>query len=118
MLGTAGAARCMQVHHPRVEQMVAVAAHSFTAGDLLRMERVLLDALRFSITGPTAYTFLHLLTQARQAPARGAAGSAEAGAAAARQPACVAAWVVLAHASHLSAALHACRPAWRLALRV
>jgi hypothetical protein len=32
-------------------------------GDLLRVERILLDALEFNVTGPTAYAFLHLLTQ-------------------------------------------------------
>eukprot|EP00775_Hariotina_reticulata_P007577 gene7577-7780_t len=53
-----------QVHHPNVEQMVAVAAHSFTAADLLRVERILLDALEFNIAAPTAYACLHLLTQA------------------------------------------------------
>lgn len=54
---------CLQVHHPTVEQLVAVAAHSFTAADLLRVERILLDTLDFNITLPTPYSFLHLLTQ-------------------------------------------------------
>lgn len=53
----------LQVQHPSVAQLVAVAAHSFTANDLLRVERILLDALEFNITSPTAYNFLHLLTQ-------------------------------------------------------
>jgi len=56
----------LQVHHPNVEQMVAVAAHSFTAADLLRVERILLDALEFNIAAPTAYGCLHLLTQVRE----------------------------------------------------
>ena len=34
-------------------------------GDLLRVERILLDALEFNVAGPTAYAFLHLLTQVR-----------------------------------------------------
>jgi len=36
---------------------------SLSQGDLLRVERILLDALEFNVTGPTAYAFLHLLTQ-------------------------------------------------------
>eukprot|EP00879_Flechtneria_rotunda_P011673 GHRR01012193.1.p1 GENE.GHRR01012193.1~~GHRR01012193.1.p1 ORF type:complete len:326 (+),score=95.11 GHRR01012193.1:278-1255(+) len=58
------ACKTLEVHHPTVEQMVAVAAHSFTAGDLLRVERVLLDTLEFNPTTHTPYGFLHLLTQA------------------------------------------------------
>lgn len=53
----------LQVQHPSVAQLVAVAAHSFTANDLLRVERILLDALDFNVTSTTAYGFLHLLTQ-------------------------------------------------------
>jgi hypothetical protein len=44
---------------------VAVAAHSFSAADLLRVERVLLDALEFKLALPTPYGCLHLLTQVR-----------------------------------------------------
>lgn len=58
------ASKQLEVHHPTVEQMVQVAANSFTQGDLLRVERILLDALEFNVMGPTAYAFLHLLTQA------------------------------------------------------
>lgn len=58
------AAKALEVHHPSVEQMVGVAAHSFSGADLLRVERILLDALDFCITSPTPYGFLHLLTQA------------------------------------------------------
>lgn len=59
------ASKQLEVHHPTVEQMVQVTANSFTQGDLLRVERILLDALEFNVMGPTAYAFLHLLTQVR-----------------------------------------------------
>jgi len=88
-----------------------VAAHSFTAGDLLRMERVLLDALGFSITGPTAYTFLHLLTQVRAAAARGTTAWTS------RTPASMCCRMRGA-CTRLDTCLHACRLPWRLALRV
>ncbi|KAF8060360.1 CCNA2 [Scenedesmus sp. PABB004] len=58
------ASKQLEVVHPSVAQMVAVAAHSFSAGDLLRVERILLDGLAFAVTTPTPYAFLHLLTQA------------------------------------------------------
>eukprot|EP00882_Tetradesmus_deserticola_P023436 GHRQ01025502.1.p1 GENE.GHRQ01025502.1~~GHRQ01025502.1.p1 ORF type:complete len:279 (+),score=63.71 GHRQ01025502.1:180-1016(+) len=59
------ATKQLEVHPPSVEQLVAVAAHSFTASDLLRVERVLLDALEFRTARPTPYGCLHLLTQVR-----------------------------------------------------
>lgn len=52
-----------QVSHPSVEQLVAIAANCFSAQDLLRMERVLLDALDFGVAAPTGFTFLHLYAQ-------------------------------------------------------
>ncbi|WIA44296.1 hypothetical protein OEZ86_007099 [Tetradesmus obliquus] len=80
MAGAAGVPRCvlqlvavgcvflatkqLEVRPPSVEQLVAVAAHSFSAPDLLRVERLLLDALEFRLAPPTPYGCLHLLTQA------------------------------------------------------
>ena len=58
------AAKELEVSHPSVEALTAVAAHCFSAQDLLRMERVLLDALGFEVGGgATAYAFLHLYAQ-------------------------------------------------------
>jgi hypothetical protein len=54
-----------QVSHPTVEQLTAIAANCFTPQDLLRMERVLLDALDFTVCTQTAFTFLHLFAQVR-----------------------------------------------------
>jgi hypothetical protein len=51
------------VRPPSVEQLVAVAAHSFSASDLLRVDRLLLDALEWQLAAPTPYGCLHLLTQ-------------------------------------------------------
>jgi hypothetical protein len=67
----------LQVHAPSVEQLVAVAAHSFSAADLLRVERVLLDALDFKLHRPTPYGCLHLLTQATLAAMSMAADSTQ-----------------------------------------
>lgn len=79
-----------QVCHPSVSQMVAVAAHSFSSNDLLRVERILLDGLEFATSGPHAYTFLHLLTQAtlatRSAAAAASTVAASTAAAAAAPP--------------------------------
>eukprot|EP00883_Tetradesmus_obliquus_P013327 jgi/Sobl393_1/6267/SZX77020.1 len=58
------ATKQLEVRPPSVEQLVAVAAHSFSAPDLLRVERLLLDALEFRLAPPTPYGCLHLLTQA------------------------------------------------------
>lgn len=38
--------------------------------DLLRMERIMLDTLSWHVKTPTAYTFLHLYTQAQAQPAQ------------------------------------------------
>ncbi|GBF99395.1 G2 mitotic-specific cyclin C13-like [Raphidocelis subcapitata] len=57
------AGKHLEVSHPSVEQLVAIAANCFTAQDLLRMERVLLDALDFGVAAPTGFTFLHLYAQ-------------------------------------------------------
>ncbi|GBF92604.1 G2 mitotic-specific cyclin-A [Raphidocelis subcapitata] len=57
------AAKDLEVNHPTVEQLVAIAANCFSAQDLLRMERVLLDALDFSVANHTAFSFLHLYAQ-------------------------------------------------------
>ena len=51
------------MNHPTVEQLTAIAANCFAAQDLLRMERVLLDALDFGVAGATAFSFLHLYAQ-------------------------------------------------------
>lgn len=37
--------------------------------DLLRMERIILNLLDFGVSGPTCYTFLHLLAQVISSPA-------------------------------------------------
>jgi hypothetical protein len=42
-------------------------AHSFSGSDLLRVERLLLDALEFKLAPHTPYGCLHLLTQVRDA---------------------------------------------------
>jgi len=52
-----------QVNHPDVGQLTAIAANCFTAQDLLRMERVLLESIDFKITNQTGYSFLHLYAQ-------------------------------------------------------
>lgn len=57
------AAKHLEAHHPSVEQYASIAANCFTAHDLLRMERVLLEALDFNLTNQTAYSFLHLYVQ-------------------------------------------------------
>jgi hypothetical protein len=57
------AAKDLEVNHPTVEQLTAIAANCFTGQDLLRMERVLLDSLDFNITNQTAFSFLHLYAQ-------------------------------------------------------
>jgi hypothetical protein len=54
-----------QVRPPSVEALVSLAAHSFSGCDLLRVERLLLDALEFKLAAPTPYGCLHLLTQVR-----------------------------------------------------
>lgn len=73
------ASKQLEVSHPSVQQLVAVAAHSFSAGDLLRVERILLDALEFNVTGPTPYAFLHLLTQVRVCMIRALRGRGQQG---------------------------------------
>ncbi|KIY97094.1 G2/mitotic-specific cyclin-A [Monoraphidium neglectum] len=57
------AGKDLEVSHPTVEQLTAIAANCFTPQDLLRMERVLLDALDFTVCTQTAFTFLHLFAQ-------------------------------------------------------
>jgi hypothetical protein len=49
---------------PGVDELVDVAAGCFRREDLLRMERILLDALGWRVRAPTSYTFLHLIGQA------------------------------------------------------
>jgi hypothetical protein len=56
------------VRPPSVEALVSLAAHSFSGCDLLRVERLLLDALEFKLAAPTPYGCLHLLTQVRACP--------------------------------------------------
>eukprot|EP00879_Flechtneria_rotunda_P009136 GHRR01009565.1.p1 GENE.GHRR01009565.1~~GHRR01009565.1.p1 ORF type:complete len:387 (+),score=79.22 GHRR01009565.1:220-1380(+) len=56
-----------EVVHPCVEELTDIAANCFQVQDLLRMERILLDALSWRIKTPTAYTFLHLYTQSTAA---------------------------------------------------
>ena len=71
------ASKHLEVSHPSVEQLTAVAAHCFGAQDLLRMERVLLDALGFEVANVTSFGFLHLYAQGLAAqPAEGGAGAA------------------------------------------
>jgi hypothetical protein len=53
-----------EVGGPTVDELVDVAAGCFRREDLLRMERILLDALAWRVRAPTAYTFLHLIGQA------------------------------------------------------
>ncbi|KAF8063739.1 NLP3 [Scenedesmus sp. PABB004] len=74
-----------EVVHPSVEELTDIAANCFQAHDLLRMERVLLDGLAWRIKTPTAYTFLHLFTQAT-AVQRAAAAAAGTGAAPGPRP--------------------------------
>jgi hypothetical protein len=70
VLQLAAVAACMiackqdEVGGPTVEELVDVAAGCFRREDLLRMERILLDALGWRVRAPTAYTFLHLIGQA------------------------------------------------------
>jgi hypothetical protein len=58
------AAKQDEVGGPPVDELVDVAAGCFRREDLLRMERILLDALSWRVRAPTAYTFLHLIGQA------------------------------------------------------
>lgn len=58
------ASKEQEVSHPSVGRLTAISANCFRAEDLLRMERILLDALEFRVSGPTAFTFLHLYVQA------------------------------------------------------
>ncbi|GBF92345.1 G2 mitotic-specific cyclin-A [Raphidocelis subcapitata] len=53
-----------EVSHPTIEDFTEIAADAFRREDLLRMERLLLDQLDWRVALPTAYGFLHLLTQA------------------------------------------------------
>lgn len=46
--------------HPSAADLSAMAAHSFTPADLVRMEGLLLSGLIFSLAQPTVYTFLSL----------------------------------------------------------
>lgn len=46
--------------HPSVSDLAAMAAHSFTAEDLVRMEALLLSSLKFCLAPPTSYTFLSI----------------------------------------------------------
>ena len=46
--------------HPSVADLAAMAAHSFTAEDLVRMEALLLSSLKFCLAPPTSYTFLSI----------------------------------------------------------
>jgi len=70
VLQLAAVAACMvackqdEVGGPDVDELVGVAAGCFRRGDLLRMERILLDAVSWRVRAPTAYTFLHLVGQA------------------------------------------------------
>ncbi|KAL4527180.1 hypothetical protein Ndes2526B_g09110 [Nannochloris sp. 'desiccata'] len=52
------AAKHEEEMHPSVADLAAMAAHSFTAEDLLRMEALLLTSLKFCLAPPTSYTFL------------------------------------------------------------
>jgi hypothetical protein len=58
------ASKEQEVAHPSVGRLTAISANCFRAEDLLRMERILLDALEFRVSSPTAFTFLHLYVQA------------------------------------------------------
>jgi len=58
------ASKEQEVSHPSVGRLTAISANCFRSEDLLRMERILLDALDFRVAGPTAFTFLHLYAQA------------------------------------------------------
>lgn len=53
-----------EVSHPTVDEFTEIAADAFKREDLLRMERLLLDQIDWRVQLPTAYAFLHLLTQA------------------------------------------------------
>jgi hypothetical protein len=52
------AAKHEEEMHPSVADLAAMAAHSFTAEDLVRMEALLLSSLKFCLAPPTSYTFL------------------------------------------------------------
>jgi Cyclin, N-terminal domain/Cyclin, C-terminal domain len=52
------AAKHEEEMHPPVADLAAMAAHSFTAEDLVRMEALLLSSLKFCLAPPTSYTFL------------------------------------------------------------
>jgi hypothetical protein len=52
------AAKHEEEMHPSVADLAAMAAHSFTADDLVRMEALLLSSLKFCLAPPTSYTFL------------------------------------------------------------
>lgn len=52
------AAKHEEEMHPSVADLAAMAAHSFTPEDLVRMEALLLTTLDFCLAPPTSYTFL------------------------------------------------------------
>ncbi|KAF6264594.1 cyclin-like protein [Scenedesmus sp. NREL 46B-D3] len=79
------ATKQLEVHAPCVDQLVAVAAHSFSVADLLRVERVLLDALEFKATLAAMSIATTSQQQQEQAPAHPAAAAAVAAAAAAAE---------------------------------
>lgn len=55
------AAKHEEEMHPSVADLAAMAAHSFTPEDLVRMEALLLTTLKFCLAPPTSYTFLSVL---------------------------------------------------------
>jgi hypothetical protein len=44
--------------------MLRCAVLALQPHDVLRMERIILNELEFRLSGPSCYTFLHLLAQA------------------------------------------------------
>ena len=55
------AAKHEEEAHPSVADLVGWADNSFTAADLIQMERLLLTALKFNLAPPTSATFLSTL---------------------------------------------------------
>ena len=49
--------------HPSVQDFTSIADNCFLAGDLLKMESLVLQSLGFRINAPTPHTFLSLFQQ-------------------------------------------------------
>ncbi len=57
------AAKHEEERHPSVQDFTSIADNCFLAGDLLKMESVVLQSLAFRINAPTSCTFLSMFQQ-------------------------------------------------------